>query len=74
MQLSHYFKKYSTRIPYLMSNYISHEQLSPSYSYYALSLVSNIERKYYAEASKHGCWKQDMMLELLALKIMVLGR
>lgn len=42
--------------------------ISPSHSHYALSLVSYIELKTYAKASKHESLKQATQLELLALK------
>jgi hypothetical protein len=54
--------------PYPITNYISHHNLSNSYSSFVMSLHTNTEPKSYAKASKHDCWKQAMQVELQALE------
>lgn len=42
-------------ILYPLTQFISHQKLSPSHSHYSLSLMSQTEPKTYSEASKHEC-------------------
>ncbi|CAJ2657635.1 unnamed protein product [Trifolium pratense] len=53
--------------PYPISHFISHDNLSPSYSTYFFSLLTDKEPDSYAEASKHNCWIKAMQHELTAL-------
>jgi len=53
---------------YSISHYISHHQISNNHTSFVMSLHSQPEPKSYAEASKHGCWKHAMQVELRALE------
>ncbi|GAU15685.1 hypothetical protein TSUD_109430 [Trifolium subterraneum] len=53
--------------PYPINKYISHQNLSPSYSSYCMSLLTDHEPTTYAEASTHDCWIKAMQTELNAL-------
>ncbi|MCI16251.1 retrovirus-related pol polyprotein from transposon, partial [Trifolium medium] len=53
--------------PYPISHFISHDNLSSSYSTFCLSLLTDKEHESYAEASKHECWTKAMQHELIAL-------
>ncbi|MCH79834.1 peptide transporter PTR2 [Trifolium medium] len=53
--------------PYPISHFVSHDNLSPSYSTFCLSLLTDKEPESYAEASKHECWTKSMQTELNAL-------
>jgi len=55
--------------PYLISNYLSHQNLSNTHFHFVMSLHSHTEPKTYAEASKHDCWNKAMQVELSALEI-----
>jgi hypothetical protein len=56
------------KTPYPITNFISHTNLSPSYSSYCLSLLSEQEPTTYFEASKSDQWVKAMQLELRALE------
>jgi hypothetical protein len=55
------------KTPYPISSFISHNNLSKSYSTFCLSLLADTEPTTYAEASKHECWVKAMKNELTAL-------
>jgi hypothetical protein len=57
----------SHKTPYPITNYISHDHLSPTYSSFCLSLLTDTEPTSYAEASQHDCWVKAMQSELNAL-------
>lgn len=68
MQLFYYPKSNFQCTIYHLSNFISHQNLSPTHSHYALPLLSQTKPKNNSEASQHECWKQALQLELLALE------
>ncbi|GAU50539.1 hypothetical protein TSUD_409840 [Trifolium subterraneum] len=55
------------KTPYPISSFISHNNLSKSYSTFCLPLLADTEPTTYAEASKHECWVKAMKNELTAL-------
>ncbi|CAJ2678277.1 unnamed protein product [Trifolium pratense] len=55
------------KTPYPITNFISHSHLSPTYSSYCLSLLTDQEPNSYAEASQSECWVKAMQSELNAL-------
>jgi hypothetical protein len=65
--LDYYCNSIVHKTPYPISQYLSHDQLSPSYSSYCLSLLTEVEPNSYAEASQHDCWNKAMQTELTAL-------
>ncbi|PNX95813.1 retrovirus-related Pol polyprotein from transposon TNT 1-94 [Trifolium pratense] len=55
------------KTPYPITNFISHSHLSPTYSSYCLSLLTDQEPNSYAEASQSEWWVKAMQSELNAL-------
>jgi hypothetical protein len=55
------------KTPYPISNYISHANLSSSYSSFCLSLLTEQEPTNYTQASQHDCWNKALQAELTAL-------
>jgi hypothetical protein len=55
------------KTPYPITNFLSHTNLSPTYSSYCLSLLSEQEPTSYSEASKCEHWVKAMQVELQAL-------
>ncbi|GAU24468.1 hypothetical protein TSUD_319450 [Trifolium subterraneum] len=57
----------TAKTPYPISKFVSHANLSDSYSTFCLSLLADQEPNNYAQASQHECWVKAMKDELTAL-------
>ncbi|CAM8966406.1 unnamed protein product [Rhodiola kirilowii] len=58
----------TTKSPYPISKYVNYSNCSPSYQHFAMSLISDVEPKTFAQASKHQHWVDAMNKEIKALE------
>jgi len=59
----------SSRVKYTFMCVLSYNNLSPSYTYFVMSLSSHVELKNYSEVVKLECWRKTIQCEIYALEL-----
>jgi len=56
----------SLKVKYHLNSNLSYNKLSPSYTYFVMSISSHVEPNTYSEVVKHDCWR-ELYSEIFAL-------